>query len=87
VTITLSQQSYGLAVIQTTVARRADRNMFVAGLLPDGKTKSPANRVQAAILALDFEPSPNGTTRPGRADLRGRLDVKVSVGGVGAPVL
>lgn len=85
-----NQEGYGLAVIQNYVsATRVDRNMFVAGSLPDGQTKSPATPGQTVILwglGLGAISRPDNEA-PGAINLRGQLEVKVAVGGVEAAVL
>ncbi|MBM3745228.1 MAG: hypothetical protein FJW34_05480 [Acidobacteria bacterium] len=84
-----SQDGLGLAVVQNYVSStRVDRNMFVAGRLSDGQTKSPASPGQTVILwglGLGAIRGPDNEA-PGVNDLRGQLDVKVAVGGVDAPV-
>jgi uncharacterized protein (TIGR03437 family) len=88
--LTNNQEGYALAVIQNYVSsERVDRNMFVAGSLPDGQTKSPANPGQTVVLwglGLGGIQIPDNTA-PGAIDLRGQLDVRVAVGGIEAAVL
>jgi len=87
--LTNNQEGYGLAVVQNYVSpTQVDRNMFIAGTVEGGQTRAPAQPGQTEILwglGLGAIPVPDNEA-PGVLDLRGQLDVRVSVGGIDAPV-